>query len=111
MGWANRITLARAALTLGLWGLIAYASGHPSEGLWLTAFWIFIIASATDFVDGMLARKLQEVSVFGRIADPLGGDTYVDSGHVVAGTPKVFEKLLQEIRPFLPDDLMNEAED
>lgn len=71
MGWANRITVARAVLTLGLWGLITYAVAHPSPTLWWASFWIFVVAAGTDFVDGMLARKLGDVSVFGRIADPL----------------------------------------
>ncbi len=71
MGWANRITLARAVLTLVLWGLIVYATDHHSAALWHTCFWLFIVAAGSDFVDGMLARKLGEVSVFGRIADPL----------------------------------------
>ena len=71
MGWANRITLARAVLTLVLWGLIAYAAEHPSPGLWYAGFALFVVAALSDLLDGMLARRLQEVSVFGRIADPL----------------------------------------
>lgn len=71
MGWANRITLARAVLTLVLWGLIVYAADCDSSALWFGCFWLFLVAAGSDFVDGMLARKLGEVSVFGRIADPL----------------------------------------
>ena len=71
MGWANRITLARAVLTLVVWFLILWADRDHANALWYTACAIFVLASASDFVDGMLARKLQEVSVFGRIADPL----------------------------------------
>jgi CDP-diacylglycerol--glycerol-3-phosphate 3-phosphatidyltransferase len=73
MGWANRITLARAFLTLCVWVLIIWAdsgSAHANT-LWYTACGIFIFAAVSDVVDGFLARKLQEVSVFGRIADPL----------------------------------------
>ncbi len=71
MGWANRITLLRALLTLVLWGLIVHAADGGSAALWHVCFWLFIVAAGSDFVDGMLARKLGEVSVFGRIADPL----------------------------------------
>jgi len=71
MGWANRITLGRAVLTLVLWGLIVYAAERGGTGTWAACFWLFIAAAASDFVDGMLARRLGEVSVFGRIADPL----------------------------------------
>ena len=71
MGWANRITVARAVLTLGLWGMITYGADHPSASLWYWCFGIFTFAAVTDVVDGYLARSLGDVSVFGRIADPL----------------------------------------
>ena len=71
MGWANRITLARAVLTLVVWGLVVWAMQADAPWLWYTACVIFVLAAASDFVDGMLARHLHEVSVFGRIADPL----------------------------------------
>ena len=32
---------------------------------------MFVVAASTDFLDGMLARKFGDESVFGRIADPL----------------------------------------
>lgn len=32
---------------------------------------IFIVASITDYLDGMLARKMQVISDFGKIMDPL----------------------------------------
>lgn len=35
----------------------------------------------------------------GLISDPCGGDDYLKSGDVVAGTPKVFKSLLQTISP------------
>ena len=34
MGWANRITVARAFLTLGLWALLAVASPDPRPATW-----------------------------------------------------------------------------
>jgi len=71
MGWANRITLGRAVLTLVVWALLVYGIRHPANWIWLTSCAIFIIAAASDFVDGMLARRFGEVTVFGRIADPL----------------------------------------
>lgn len=71
MGWANRITLSRAVLTLGLWALLAWAARDPAPWMWWTAFVTFAIAAASDFVDGQLARRLGEVTTFGRIADPL----------------------------------------
>ena len=71
MGWANRITLARAVLTLVVWALIVYGGYEDAAWVWYTACALFVFSALTDLVDGALARKLQEVSVFGRIADPL----------------------------------------
>jgi CDP-diacylglycerol--glycerol-3-phosphate 3-phosphatidyltransferase len=71
MGWANRITIGRGICTLAVWALVVWGTNAPSEALWWTAFALFTLAAATDFVDGMVARKLGEVSVFGRIVDPL----------------------------------------
>ena len=38
---------------------------------------IFLIASFTDYLDGMLARKMQVVSDFGKIMDPLADKVLV----------------------------------
>lgn len=70
MGWANRITVARGLLTLVVWVLVARAAvGGPADWWW--TFALFVLAAVTDVVDGALARRLGDVSVFGRIADPL----------------------------------------
>ncbi len=71
MGWANRITLGRAVLTLALWGMILYAVDHGTPTLWYACFWMFVATGLSDVVDGKLARHLGEVTIFGRIADPL----------------------------------------
>lgn len=71
MGWANRITTARGVLALVLWGVLhvidAWGLGPAA---WWAAFALFVATAATDSLDGYLARRLGEVSVFGRIADP-----------------------------------------
>lgn len=71
MGWANRITIARGVCTAVVWVLLVQCARAPSPTLWWTALVLFTLAAATDFVDGMVARKLGQVSVFGRIVDPL----------------------------------------
>lgn len=35
------------------------------------AFWLFVAASATDYLDGYLARKMNVITDFGKIWDPL----------------------------------------
>lgn len=71
MGWANRITVLRGVLTAALLALLLVAAPAPSATTYWVAFVIFALTALTDAVDGALARHFQEVSVFGRIADPL----------------------------------------
>jgi CDP-diacylglycerol--glycerol-3-phosphate 3-phosphatidyltransferase len=72
MGWANRVTVARGMLALLLWGLLHLIdSAWPHEpAAWWAAFCLFVLTAATDSLDGWLARRMGDVSVFGRIADP-----------------------------------------
>jgi CDP-diacylglycerol---glycerol-3-phosphate 3-phosphatidyltransferase len=72
VGLANRITVARGALAILLWAILhAIDLRHePGDVLWWAAFAVFVVTAATDSLDGYVARKRGEVSVFGRIADP-----------------------------------------
>jgi CDP-diacylglycerol---glycerol-3-phosphate 3-phosphatidyltransferase len=72
MGLANRITVARGGLAILLWVILHTIDLRATEGdfLWWVAFAVFVVAAATDSLDGYVARKRGEVSVFGRVADP-----------------------------------------
>jgi CDP-diacylglycerol--glycerol-3-phosphate 3-phosphatidyltransferase len=71
MGWANRVTVARGVLALVLWALLhAIDAWGLGVGAWWGAFALFVVTAATDSLDGYLARRMGDVSVFGRIADP-----------------------------------------
>jgi CDP-diacylglycerol--glycerol-3-phosphate 3-phosphatidyltransferase len=70
MGWANRVTLLRALLMAGVWVILGIGAPELSTGSWSAAFVLFVVTALTDVVDGQIARRLGEVSVFGRIADP-----------------------------------------
>lgn len=59
---------ALALLTAGTRGIVV---GFKAEPLMLTAFISFIVAAATDFFDGYLARKWKVVSTLGAILDPI----------------------------------------
>jgi CDP-diacylglycerol---glycerol-3-phosphate 3-phosphatidyltransferase len=60
----NIITISRLVLAFVLFGLIWY------EGLWITSAIVFVIAAATDALDGFIARRYGMVTMLGRILDP-----------------------------------------
>jgi len=70
MTTASKITLVRVAF-IPVYMLLMYMSGGQS-GIWMwCAFALFVIASLTDFLDGYIARKYNQVSDFGKFLDPL----------------------------------------
>ena len=70
MTTASKITLVRVAF-IPLYMLLMYLSGgEPGLMMWL-ALGLFVIASLTDYVDGQIARKCNQVSDFGKFLDPL----------------------------------------
>ena len=70
MTLASKITLLRIAF-IPVYMVFMYLSGGQA-GLWmLLALAVFILASVTDYVDGQIARKFNQVSDFGKFLDPL----------------------------------------
>ena len=70
MTTASKITLIRVAF-IPLYMLLMYLSGGQ-PGLWMwIGLGLFIIASLTDYIDGHIARKYNQVSDFGKFLDPL----------------------------------------
>ena len=70
MTTASKITLVRVAM-IPAYLVTMYLSGGEA-GLWLwISLAIFIVASLTDFIDGHIARKYNQVSDFGKFLDPL----------------------------------------
>jgi len=71
----NFITYSRLLLAggsfwfMGELGLAETAAERYDAGFW--AFWLFLIAVSTDFLDGWLARRNNWVSMVGRVADPV----------------------------------------
>ena len=70
MNWPNLITVSRLFVTAACFACLVFAKPDVSPTLVWWAFWLFVFAAATDFVDGWLARRLHQVTQFGRIADP-----------------------------------------
>ena len=70
MTLASKITLVRVAY-IPLFMVFMYQSGgQVNIWMWLSLV-TFIVASLTDFVDGQIARKFNQVSDFGKFLDPL----------------------------------------
>ncbi len=53
--------------------LSAYSAAQAAEDRWMleVAFWLFLAASIGDWLDGYLARRLNQVTAFGRVVDPV----------------------------------------
>ena len=96
----NRITLARLVLAIIFVALLSQYAQRSPETWKLDAAWVlFVIAAATDFLDGYIARKYGLITPLGRVLDPLVdkvlvcgafvlfvGSGFVDeSGHNVTG--------------------------
>ena len=73
---ANIITVARILLApVFVWMVLADAGEHGP--LRLAAGLLFILAIATDFVDGLLARRRNLVTDFGKLLDPIADKVLV----------------------------------
>ena len=70
MTTASKITMLRVAM-IPAFMVLMYLSGGTA-GVWMySALAVFIIASITDFIDGEIARKCNQITDFGKFLDPL----------------------------------------
>ncbi len=78
MNLPNTITLSRLFLTAGFVIFVAWEStwGH------VVALILFIVAAASDYLDGYLARKMNLVTPLGKLLDPLADKILVCAGFV-----------------------------
>lgn len=67
MTLANKITLTRIAL-IPIFVILMCVGG---QGCTIAALILFLVTSATDFLDGYVARKYNQVTDFGKFVDPL----------------------------------------
>ena len=79
---ANALTVLRLALVpVFVWLVIA--SEMASEAWRLGAAVAFAVAAGTDYVDGWLARSMDQVTSFGKIADPIADKALTGSALVL----------------------------
>lgn len=67
MTTANKLTVTRI-LMIPIFIYFMYKGSDISK---VIAMFIFIVASVTDFLDGYIARKYNQVTNFGKIFDPI----------------------------------------
>ena len=79
----NVLTMLRLALIPVFVAL--FAAGHDKLAL-LT----FLVASFTDFLDGYLARKHNQITAFGKLMDPLADKVMVCTALLCQGIKGVF---------------------
>jgi CDP-diacylglycerol--glycerol-3-phosphate 3-phosphatidyltransferase len=76
MTFPNKITVTRICLipvfALAAWMYcVTVTNAHPDERLRFAAAGIFILAAATDGLDGFIARRFNQKSRLGSILDPI----------------------------------------
>lgn len=77
----NQLTVARLILSVILFVFIAYE-------FYFVAFWLFIIAAGTDWLDGYFARKYNMITKLGRVLDPFADKIIICGTFIfVAATP------------------------
>lgn len=67
---ASKITLVRVAMIPAYLAAMYLSGGTAGPWMW-AALTIFILASLTDYIDGQVARRCNQVSDFGKFLDPL----------------------------------------
>ena len=76
----NTITLTRIALVVVFTAVISLAAQHPWG--YPAALIVFVLAACTDWLDGYLARRLNQVTTFGKLIDPLADKIAVSAAFI-----------------------------
>lgn len=81
MNIPNKLTILRIVLV----PLFVIFLSLPKEWIWplWTGLVIYVIASITDCIDGIIARKTNSITKFGKIMDPLADKLLVSSGFII----------------------------
>ena len=70
MTTASKITLARVAFIPAYMACMYLCNNQQNIWTWI-ALGLFILASITDYIDGQIARRCNQVTDFGKFLDPL----------------------------------------
>jgi len=90
MNFANWLTVGRILLVPVFISLLAYYT-PGNEAYRIAAFWIFVVASLTDALDGFIARRWNQITRLGTIIDPLADKLLLISGLVAVCVSDSFQ--------------------
>lgn len=82
MTTANKITLVRICM-IPIFIVCALWPTNGSITMPIVALIIFCVASFTDFLDGYIARKYNQVTDFGKFVDPLADKLLVTAAYLI----------------------------
>ena len=98
----NILTLVRIALVPVF--VVLLALNNTWEYMKYIALGIFMIASITDYIDGIIARKKNLITRFGKLMDPLADKILVASGFIMLtgmGVVPAWVTVIVVVRDFL----------
>ena len=89
----NLLTYARI-LAVPLIVLCFYLEGQlrPTDWWRWTAFWIFVVASITDYFDGYIARRWKQTSNIGKMLDPIADKLLVSAVLLLLAFDRTIDK-------------------
>lgn len=94
MNLPNQITLGRLLLAAVFFAVLStYSAGRGAEDAWKlsAAFCVFLAAALSDVLDGWLARRLRQVTAFGRVLDPVVDKVMVCGAFVFFSSDAFFD--------------------
>lgn len=85
MNLPNTLTMGRMVLTVLFVAVLSVRWPHA----FTAAFLLFLLASVTDFLDGWLARRTNQVTDFGKLMDPLADKILVAAALVLLAVDRL----------------------
>lgn len=122
MNTPNKLTLLRIVLVIPFVALLIaskalnqnlnYESINTSTILFIVSGIVFALAMITDFIDGHLARKNNQVTTFGKLFDPLADKIITTSAMIlltIFGIVPIYFTLIFVLRDIIVDGSRNVA--
>ena len=86
MNLPNQLTVGRLCVTMVF--VTVLSLNIPFK--FTIGLWLFVVASITDWLDGMIARKWNLITNFGKLMDPLADKVLVAAAFVMLSAEGIF---------------------